>query len=275
MSIADICAAIGRMRLPTIIRQQRGHHRFAAAVQLHYVSAGHKPAYLWDSGPLCGRPEPIGALVAALRTAGLIAADMRVVRLHDDVLVVNRRTLQRLDLEAVCFVDVSAAAGVPRPVGEGTRAELVRECEAVRRQICGGDALMECVVRTSACVPTVFGVLVGYPICYWYAAASPASDENNCLAGERLSVFQLWHEDDHAVVTGNSGGGQGIPVFSMSCAERLLLGGGGGSNGGSSPTGTDDDGLDRRVSAWFRRRAAESGLRYRVVRSERLERVVL
>lgn len=265
MSIVDICDAIGRMSWPAAVRQRR-HQRFEIAVQLHYVSAGHKPAYLWDSGPLCGRPEQIDALVAALRDSGLIAAAISVVRLHDDVLVVNRNTLLRLDLGAVCFVDVSVAVGVPRPVGERTRAELVQECEAVRRQICGdgGSDDRMCCVRTSACVPTVFGVLVGYPICYWYATTAIESD-GNCLAGEALSVFQLWHDDDSSV----DGGSHGIQVFSMSCAERLLL---------NNPT-TDElpttNGLDRWTADWFRRRAAESGLRYRVIRNERLERVVL
>lgn len=323
-TIADIRGALAQIAIPTIVptggtaaaadrpppnrqhgqRQstvqppKRGHrqpwHR-PVAVQLYYVSAGHKPAYLWDSGPLCGRAAHIRHVVDALQRRRLIAAALRTVRLHDDVLVVHPATLAALDLSAVHFVDVSRSSGRPRSLdAPAVRAQLVHEFKMVRAQICAGDeeepepdqsgSASVCVVHTDACVPTMFGVLVGYPICYWYDAtdAAAAAGAENCLAGQALSVFQLWHDEDDdddndkAGIDGADAGDAGgsTLVYSMSCAERLLL--------------CDPDAdfavdvgatarleLEQSTDAWFRRRAAESGLRFCVLRNQRPDRVVL
>lgn len=312
MSVAEIYAALAEISKseqrhprqqqhqlrPT--SHQHHHHRRQAAVQLYYVNGGHKTAYLWDAGPLCGQAAAIQAVLVALRRRGLVDDALRVCRLHDDVLVVNRRALAVVELEAICFVDVSGGGlsrAVPRIVtaqldGGERLLELRHKCEEVRQQICGtaddgGNSVIE--LQTDACVPTIFGWLVGYPICYWYAQTS-ADDTNggttddNCLGGETLRVFQLWHTDaDRRVDGGGSGTARmETAVFSMSCAERLL------KTRRRSDDAEEDNNADDaseedecftslavRTEDWFKRRASESGLRFSLLRNVRLERVVL
>lgn len=274
MSIADICAALTEISVSAGGQQRRHQNHRHIAVQLYYVNGGHKSAYLWDTGPLCGQANAIQALLAALRSRRLIDGALCVCRLHSDVLVVNRRVLAAADLETVGFVDVTGGkAAVPRQVTNGERLllDLRMECAAVRQQICIGDQMdydnsddfaNVIDVQTNACVPMIFGWLIGYPICYWFAQQV----DDNCLGGEPLSVFQLWHAN---AVRGDGCAGVGVAetettVYSMSCAERLLV-------------NDDDDcsGLAGRTEEWFKRRALESGLRFSVMRNVRLERVVL
>lgn len=261
----DICAAstpapaaasIARIRA-AITHIGRPHQRHTVAVQLHYVSVGHKPAYLWDSGRLCGRPAAIAATVRQLQRSGLLATSLRCVRLHDDVLVVNRDAVERLDVESVCFVDVSGCGGQRRPglVSADKHAELVRDCRLVIAQICTPAAAADeeeiVVVQTTACVPTIFGVLIGYPICYWYATGDVETEEDNCLSGESLRLFQLLHDD------GGGTDGHRVPVFSMSCALSVF-----------EQTEVAEVGLEAATTEWFRQRAASAGLHYRVMDDE-------
>lgn len=246
--------ASARQRCP---KPPRHHQLQSLAVQLFYVSSGKKTAYLWDSPILCASATSIQTVIRQLQRRRSLAATLRVVCLADDVLVINRIALQAADFASINFIDVSASTAAepnrrPRAIVDSdTLTQVRQECVKVRAQICSDmseDAPL-CTVSTKACVPTIFGVLLGYPVCYWTATDA----DDNCLAGVALNVYQLWHQDPVDVT-------QTAVVYSMSCVDM-------------------ESGIFRRLSdattEWFRRRATESGLRLCVERNRRLDRVVL
>lgn len=174
----------------------------AALPGVLWTARGYKPGYLWDVN------EPTESTVAdCLRLCGVNSGndenllvvtgdDVRAVRLGRDVLLCNvPETLRRLaDVDlAVKFVDVSAGLRSPKalaspPLGvRGMLASLRRRLADVAASPSLGDVFADLESgEWNLC--TAFGVLLGYPVVYWFEGSA---DAGNCLAMEELTVVRV------------------------------------------------------------------------------------
>lgn len=62
------------------------------------------------------------------------------------------------------------------------------------------------------CIPTIFGVLIGYPIVYWY---DERISIDNCLSLVSLNVYQV-------IMSSNSN--DDFAICSLSCPKSLICG---------------------------------------------------
>lgn len=184
-------------RCPDSANQKENRRRAVAASRpggVLWTARGYKPCYLWDVG------EPTERGVAeCLRLCMTDSGkdDVRAFRLgRDDVLVCNvPETLQRLAEVSFQFVDVSA--GLPAPTSpasppEGVLAMLSslkrRLAEMASTPSCCDDQLADLEADREWNLCTAFGVLLGYPVVYWFEGGA---DAGNCLAMEELNVVRV------------------------------------------------------------------------------------
>ncbi|XP_075558524.1 UPF0739 protein C1orf74 homolog [Dermacentor variabilis] len=171
-----------------------------------WTARGYKPGYLWDVN------EPTESTVAdCLRLCRATADsrsdknlllvtgdDVRAVRLRRDVLLCNvPETLRRLEDASldVKFVDVSAglrspnALASPPPSVRGMLSSLKRRLADVAASPGRSDVFVDLEPADGEWnLCTAFGVLLGYPVVYWFEGGA---DAGNCLAMEELNVVRV------------------------------------------------------------------------------------
>ncbi|XP_054930898.1 UPF0739 protein C1orf74 homolog [Dermacentor andersoni] len=213
----------------------------AALPGVLWTARGYKPGYLWDVN------EPTESTVAdCLRLCGTTADfrndeklllvtgdDVRAVRLGRDVLLCNvPETLRRLEDASVDvkFVDVSAGLRSPNalaspPAGvRGMLSSLKRRLADVAASPCRSDVFVDLEPADGEWnLCTAFGVLLGYPVVYWFEGGA---DAGNCLAMEELNVVRVRSAPtagrrDVARGTASSAAGMEDDVYSFSFPVAL------------------------------------------------------
>ncbi|XP_027581579.1 UPF0739 protein C1orf74 homolog [Pipra filicauda] len=178
----------------------RTRRRLPAARALHAagevlaVSAGLKPALLWDCG--AAGPAELRRYLLGLRAAGLAPSRLHVLGMGGSALLLHPR-LARGRLEGMLrarpapFVDVSAGRGCPalcgEPEAEAIKGHLASLLDHLRDAEAAGAGPVSCseVVPEDWNLCPVVGVLLGYPAVYTF------SREENCLALTPLRVFTV------------------------------------------------------------------------------------
>lgn len=202
-------------------------HRHAAAALpgALWTARGYKPAYLWDASEPTER-----AIVECLRQCRA-ACDgvVRALRLGSDVLLCNvadtRRRLADWRL-GVKFVDVSARLRCPAvltsaPAGVGDMLASLKEV-LERMATSPAESLNETASERISCgvwnLCTAFGVLLGYPVVYWFDGGA---DAGNCLALEELNVVRVRCARQGDLPVPRTSAEQGDEVYSFSFPLRL------------------------------------------------------
>ncbi|XP_077491150.1 UPF0739 protein C1orf74 homolog [Amblyomma americanum] len=163
----------------------------AAFSRALWTARGCKPAFLWDVN------EPTDRAVADCLRLCSTTGDVRALRLGRDVLLCNvPETLRRLGDAQLKFVDVSARLRSPRvlampPSGVADMLSLLKRrlAEAASPPAFRDAAFADVVPADgdwNLC--TAFGVLLGYPVVYWFDGGPDAA---NCLAMEELNVVRV------------------------------------------------------------------------------------
>ncbi|KAL1430265.1 hypothetical protein MTO96_015145 [Rhipicephalus appendiculatus] len=177
---------------------QKGNRRRGVAASrptgVLWTARGYKPCYLWDVGDPTER-----GIAECLRLCRADSGkdDIRAFRLgRDDVLVCNvPETLRRLQDVAFRFVDVSVRLPAPTapaspPVGVlamlSSLERRLAEMAATPSRCDDKLAYLEPDREWNLC--TAFGVLLGYPVVYWFEGGA---DAGNCLAMEELNVVRV------------------------------------------------------------------------------------
>lgn len=177
------------------MREQIRRRGAAAAIPgALWTARGYKPAYLWDAN------EPTERAVAECLRHCRAKYDgvVKALQLGRDVLLCNVAESQRRLAHcrhAVKFVDVSAQLRSPAvltslPAGvDGMLAslELILAQMATLPPESGATVPADypCAVWNLC---TAFGVLLGYPVVYWFDGGADAA---NCLAMEELNVVRV------------------------------------------------------------------------------------
>lgn len=182
------------------------------------VNNGVKPSLLWDFGG-CVTVEILSAFLNDLKILNMISKDVILIKVENDFLITNLNlALDRLNKNRL-FIDVSKKLSEP---------VIIEENESVRKMITSLKAKLENFKRNekfldieinNLCVPTLFGVLLDYPIIYFYESSSL-----NALF--RLKVFEVFCRPKN--------GAERIAIYSFSIPESLC-----------------DPVVDIRVASWF------------------------
>lgn len=162
--------------------------------QVLAVDLGLKPSLLYDSNG--AKAEQVQQYLSSLQSSQLVSKSLLTLDLNGNTLIVNPATV-RLNIEqllhgdSVAVIDVCHSLDKPT-ISETLRGELKTIAQDVLILLRGCEHLGEAENPLNAgdkCeewnLCTVFGLLLGYPVIYWF-------DQNksfeNCLSMTPLSV---------------------------------------------------------------------------------------
>ncbi|XP_061187728.1 UPF0739 protein C1orf74 homolog isoform X2 [Saccostrea echinata] len=173
---------------------------------IQFVDFGLKPAFLVDFG--VSTLESVVNLVSDLKCYNLIQNNLKAVAVGMDYLIINPEEFVKLHSESmvVKFVDISSTNDTPKIIEKNDVLEhVISTCFSL---------VMEDGVATAykgdnhVNLATVFGLLIGYPVVYWFDSESLESMGN-------LQVVQ------HVEVLGRRTDTQTNVIYSFSFPDCL------------------------------------------------------
>lgn len=150
------------------------------------VHIGLKPSYLWDL-PVKIKKTNIYTLVDSLKSHSLLDENVFAFLLCEEYFIINKRELENtlIILDEVVFVDCSAHIPNPVVIEDATKEHEMAQLffKAVLNHISQNVLTVE--IDADWYPPTLFGLLLGYPVVYW-----ASSCENN-LSQQTLLLCKL------------------------------------------------------------------------------------
>lgn len=170
---------------------------------LYCVNKGFKPSLLWDIGPNL-EIDVLKKLINHLKEISFMKSYVYLLKYEDEIFIINlKKICQHLKLFScdIKFVDCSLNNEKPVII-ECNKLQYMTDviCFLIKyfysllelhnkRDICF-DSLLHLKFEKNikfCCPPTVFGILLGYPVVYW----STDILMGNCLSFVPLSVYKL------------------------------------------------------------------------------------
>lgn len=189
-------------------RKKFGNKLRNIAIQIHYVSCGIKPGFLWDFG--CGIDfKWIENLVHQMNILQIINSNLIVIQIADELFIINRHSLENRDIPV--FIDVTSNLDAPQIIAD-CRFEIMHDW--IREHILKNHKTVECL-SNHICLTSLIGFLIGYPVVYWL---DTRISDDNCLGNVAINVFQSKH-DEQILLTSFS-----VPksLVNVSDVERVL-----------------------------------------------------
>lgn len=175
------------------------------AIQLAVVCNNYKTGFLWDIGPTVQVPA-VQQIVKEINLKYI-----RIITIGSDICIINLNKFLLKSIDETIFVDVSHHLKLPAIVHDNDSKLMIKTMILnVKKQCeCSYDenVVLDIVVASNVCVPTLFGLFAGYPIVYWYNPLDSIDD--NCLENVSLKIFQLTIRN--------------FLIYSVSCPDHLLL----------------------------------------------------
>lgn len=172
-------------RVSSLVKSFFKKHWSMISAQIKAVNHDSNPkrGFLFD----CETPdcEKLVNLVRILKNDGLIAREVIVAVVKEDIFILNYRKLT--DPTSFVVVDVSGCLKLPEKVVSDPFEKMFDD---IKRQLSSDneDHLVTLNIKADWCISTVFGYLIGYPILYYLR---PDEDNNN-LSYVELLVFQVF-----------------------------------------------------------------------------------
>ncbi|GFR60886.1 UPF0739 protein C1orf74 homolog [Elysia marginata] len=163
-----------------------------AMLDIQCVDKELKPACLFDLWSVC--PDVMFSYLKSLHKEGLVSNQLNVLLVGMDVIVyksLSKSWPKNPMFPNPYFVDITVTLAKP-VLMPGT--ENIIETKTVFDNLCHETRSpdpkhpQEIKISDSLNVPTLFGLLLGYPCVYWYDTTK--GEENN-LAGFALRLFQV------------------------------------------------------------------------------------
>ncbi|RUS73977.1 hypothetical protein EGW08_018265 [Elysia chlorotica] len=164
-----------------------------AMLDIQCVDRRLKPACLFDRWCVC--PESMVSYLRCLHQKGLVSNQLRVLQVGMDVVVYHVLSKDWLRAshspESTQFLDITSNLIQPSLIIDTAKTAVTRKAF---EQWCywngpsdpGHEEEIE--IAEGVNVPSLFGLLLGYPCIYWYDMS--VSDQNN-LGGCALQLFQV------------------------------------------------------------------------------------
>ena len=174
------------------------------ATQVLAIDSGLKPALLYDSNG--AQSEQVQQYLSSLQSSQLVSKSLLTIDLNGSTLIVNPVTI-RSDLEQVLCGSSVAVINVCHSLETPTVTDLLREelesmIQALLLLLKGYEQLKEAekpLYVGEKCedwnLCTVFGLLLGYPVTYWF---DQTKSFENCLSMTPLlltTVSATWQAD--------------------------------------------------------------------------------
>ncbi|XP_072025565.1 UPF0739 protein C1orf74 homolog [Amphiura filiformis] len=203
-------------RLKSLVLKHIGKaaHKYwrAVACDIIAVCQGIKPGFLYDYGAvsshsLAALTSDVFQTISHEQSKGGKKCDMCVITLEQDVMLVNIEALyRRLEEQEHCMesstsniIDVSENLKSPQilsfssPHGIKLKQELHRFCAQCKQLLSKRNvdvkvAEVELPETENFNLTTIFGLLIGYPVFYWYQGGAEAA---NCLDMVPLIVYEI------------------------------------------------------------------------------------
>ncbi|XP_047437786.1 UPF0739 protein C1orf74 homolog [Mugil cephalus] len=202
MSTQELFVAAARKYLCTGRKSLSAPQSLDLAAQVSAVDLGLKPALLYDSNGACA--EQLQQYLSSLQSLQLVSESLLTLDLSGNSIVVNPVTV-RSHLEKVlsdgnvAVIDVCHSLDKPS-ISDPLRGELQRMTQDLLLLLGPTQRLQEDGKLLNAgekCeewnLCTVFGLLLGYPVTYWF---DQTKSFENCLSMTPLSVTTAsatWH----------------------------------------------------------------------------------
>lgn len=191
----DGVEAILREKLP---RKHWQKHFKQLSVQISVVALGAKRGFLWDVGPVQTLTNEI-TMEAIKEINKRLKGSLHLVTMNDEIFILNQK-LVPINVTEHIFIDVSRGLKSPRLIESSEALNTVPSdlVQKLNRQFESNNIYsdpglsIEIKVRTEDCVPCISGLLIGYPVIYFYDETSKGE---NCLQDVCLNVQQIELKD--------------------------------------------------------------------------------
>ncbi|CAL1527665.1 unnamed protein product [Lymnaea stagnalis] len=195
----------------------------SAVLDFKMVDHGIKMTCLFDRWLVCAK-EMID-FVTSLHNQGLIKNPIGVLAVGVDVIIYNEKSFQHtfsVNISSVLFVDITSTLKQPTLINEGKVLKTKEVLIEFLSKVCPNDdrtmSVNNMEISEELNVPTLFGLLLGYPIVYWY---DRSVGEDNCLTSHSLTLFQVKGYLSNKDLTKDSSE-QSHVIFSFSAPQNLF-----------------------------------------------------
>jgi len=154
------------------------------SINLYFLSKGLKPSILWDFGTVNSTK------LANLRT--LFGTELLILELSGDFFISFKsklvRTLKECLINLPVFIDVSEDLETPIEASAAVRDMIVDMVECVVEQVDATreDAFLALSVEENWNLSSLFGILLGFPVVYYFDISG-----DNCLGNLDLTVWSV------------------------------------------------------------------------------------
>lgn len=177
-------------------------------LSLQTINQNLKTGFLWDIGSAID-PLVISQVVAKLKYLSLLQADVHVLCCAEECFIISTKNVLKNSKEIVnrtqsfYFVDVRECLKTPVIISPGTLIydtidsmvrKVVRKIETFMITTKNNDEfpVMFLSIENDWCVPTLTGILLGYPVVYWNGGSS--ENGGSCLGFTPLVVHRVTTE---------------------------------------------------------------------------------
>ena len=157
------------------------------SLTLYFLSKSLKPGFLWDIGSVS---------TEKLLKLSFMLEELLVIIIEQDYYVCSKKALAKhLDClldELPIIIDVSGDKTVPEILQDRKLSDIHNMIKNVKGQV---EELQESVlvlqIQETWNISTLFGLLLGYPIVYYYNSGCT----QNCLNNTNILVFRVGYQD--------------------------------------------------------------------------------
>uniref|UniRef100_A0A8D8H0I2 UPF0739 protein C1orf74 n=1 Tax=Culex pipiens TaxID=7175 RepID=A0A8D8H0I2_CULPI len=163
----------------------------ALAQQLHSIERGLKTGFIWDFA--CFSAAQANDLLTKLKEAKLVKNSLLAFQIGEDFGFLDGSRIDEIKFGNFAFIEISKHLNCPVVVEKSSQNSqtIQQTLNSIHAQIqhsIPNEILTLVFDSTVHCIPTVFGLLIGYPVVYWFDVAQ---SDQNCLSGVPLTVFQV------------------------------------------------------------------------------------
>lgn len=154
---------------------QKRWKSFVRPIIYNIISVGvkWKPSYIWDFGP-CPKIDNVTDFIKSLRKFNAIFNDIRVIRIENEIILVNCINLMEVFRNnASIYCDISSHLDHIRVVDDDVLCQINDMKQKVSNYLgtgvdTGEENLIVIPTEEDWCIPTLYGMLLNYPVIYWF-----------------------------------------------------------------------------------------------------------
>ena len=176
LKLSEIRKCVGSLKLTKRVKD--------LTIDLYFLTCGLKPSILWDYG----RTEP----EKLARLGALLGGDLIILELGCDHLISFKTRLVNLlnsyHLNPPSLIDVSENLANPVVADSEALDNTLLMVESVQNQIVATKDSVTVKIAVQECwnLSTLFGILLGFPVVYYYDTSA-----GNCLGNRDLAVWRV------------------------------------------------------------------------------------